>query len=92
VEKLLAELHAGRGVQIVTYERDLTTQQAAELLNVSRQYLVRLLDAGAIPYTRVGTHRRLRLQDVLSYRNLRHSERRASLARITRLSQEMGDY
>jgi excisionase family DNA binding protein len=89
---MLRELQAGRGVQVVVYDRELTTQQAADLLNVSRQYLIRLLEAGAIPHTKVGTHRRLQLQDVLAYRQQRSGERRESLARLTRASQEMGEY
>ncbi len=92
LEKILIELQAGRGVQLVVYDHELTTQQAADLLHISRQYLIRLLEAGTIPFTKVGTHRRVQLRDALEYRERRSQERRESMARLTRASQEMGDY
>jgi len=91
-EKILIELQAGRGVQLVFHDRELTMQQAADLLNISRQYLIRLLEAGTIPFTKVGTHRRVQLWDALEYRERRSQERRESMARLTRPSQGMGDY
>lgn len=92
VEQVLAQLEKGKAVQVITFERELTTQQAADILNVSRQYLIRLLDRGEIPFTKTGTHRRLRLQDVLAYRRQRSEMRRKSLANLARASAEMGDY
>ena len=85
-------LATGGAVQIIPIHSELTTQQAAQLLNVSRQYLVRLLDQGDLPYHKVGTHRRIRLDDVLNYRLMRDTERRARLDRLTQMSQELGLY
>lgn len=86
------ELARDRAVAIVPVHRELTTQQAADLLNVSRQYLVRLLERGDLPFTRTGTHRRIRLDDVLRYREERGKRRREGLKRLTRLSEELGLY
>jgi excisionase family DNA binding protein len=89
---VLEQLTDGKAIRVVVYRKDLTTQQAAGMLNISRQYLIRLLDRDEIPYTRVGSHRRLRVDDVLAYRQRRDAVRHAALNDLTRASQEMGDY
>lgn len=86
---LLAQDHA---VSIVPVHKELTTQEAADLLNVSRQYLVRLLEQGAIPFTRIGTHRRITFGDLMHYKRERDEKRRGGLKRLTQLSQELGLY
>jgi excisionase family DNA binding protein len=85
-------LAGGDAVTIVSVGKELTTQQAADLLNVSRQYLVRLVDEGRIPYTRTGKHRRLRIEDVLEFKEKRDHERQATLAELTQLSEELDGY
>jgi excisionase family DNA binding protein len=77
---------------VVPVGREVTTQQAANVLNVSRQYLVRLLDDGRIPFRKTGKHRRLRIEDVLSFKEGRDAERRTSLRELSRLTQELGGY
>lgn len=86
------ELARDHAVAIVPVYRELTTQQAADLLNVSRQYLIRLLEQGDLPFTRTGTHRRIRLDDLLRYKEERGARRREGLRRLTRLSEELGLY
>jgi excisionase family DNA binding protein len=72
--------------------KEVTTQQAADLLNVSRQYLVRLLDEGRIPFRKTGKHRRLRIEDVLAFKEERDKNRRAGLRELSRLTQDFGGY
>ena len=89
----MAEVLArGDAVTIVPVGTVMTTQQAADLLNVSRQYLVRLLDEGRIPYDRTGKHRRLKIEDVLAYKQLRDRERDAKLDELAKLTDELGGY
>ncbi len=85
-------LAAGDAVTIVPVGQELTTQQAADLLNISRQYLVRLLDNGELPHTKTGRHRRMRIEDVLSYKAKRDEERLAALQELTELTEELGGY
>lgn len=70
----------------------LTTGQAADLLGVSRPTVVSLINAGKLPATLVGTHRRLRLSDVLTYRERQAAARREALRDLTQVSEELGLY
>jgi excisionase family DNA binding protein len=93
VLKRVAEVMAtGDSVTVVPVGKQLTTQQAADLLNISRQYLVRLLDEEEIPYSKTGKHRRLRIEDVLRFKQTRDSERQAALDRLAAMSEELGGY
>jgi excisionase family DNA binding protein len=86
----LSAIEDGGGVTLVHSQAQLTTQQAADMLNVSRPYLIGLLEAGQIPFTRVGRHRRVALAEVLEYK--RHAEQRARAAadELSELGQEIG--
>lgn len=91
--KLVAEVLArGDALTILPVGQELTTQQAANMLNVSRQYLVRLLEDGKIPFKRTGTHRRVLADDVLRYKQLRDEERYSALDELSVLSQAADGY
>lgn len=88
----LAAVADGRHVMVVPVDRDLTTGQAADLLGVSRQYLVRLLDDEAIPSYLVGSHRRVRLGDLMRFKTQRDEKRRAALREMVREAEAAGLY
>lgn len=93
LRRAVEELARGRSVSVVETPRELTTQQAAELLHVSRPFLVeQLLEKGEIPFVMVGTHRRIALEDVLAYQQRRKAERKRHLKRLVELSEEYGLY
>jgi excisionase family DNA binding protein len=92
LERVVEVMARGEAVTVVPASREVTTQQAADLLNVSRQYLIRLLDDGRIPYRLTGKHRRLNVLDILAYKNSRDRDRRAGLRELTRLTEDAGGY
>ncbi len=89
---LLDLLERGEPVAILPLEAELTTQQAADLLGVSRPHLVKLLEAGELPFRRVGRHRRVRMRDVLAFRELLREMRHRALDELTREAEELGLY
>jgi excisionase family DNA binding protein len=87
-----AMLSSGEAVALLAVGRELTTQQAADLLNVSRQYVVKLVNEGRIPCTKTGKHRRLLMDDVLAFKQTRDSERESRLNELVTLTDEFGGY
>ncbi len=92
LERVAEVLARGDSVTVVPVGKELTTQQAADLLNVSRQYLVRLLDEGRVPHTKTGKHRRLRIEDVLSFKERRDAERGNALRDLSQLTESFAGY
>ncbi len=90
LKRAVHELARGNAVTIVPIQAELTTQQAADLLNVSRPFLIKLLEAGQMPYHMVGTHRRVTYRDLIAYRDRRDQVRREALRDMAREAQEMG--
>ncbi len=92
LERVAEVMAQGDSITVVPIGKEITTQQAADLLNVSRQYLVRLLDEGRIAFRRTGKHRRLRIEDVLTFKDKRDKDRRAGLRELSQMTQEFGGY
>jgi excisionase family DNA binding protein len=92
LERIIEVLARGDAITVLPVGKEVTTQQAANILNVSRQYFVRLLDAGRMPYRKTGTHRRVRIEDLLTYKRQRDRGRMASLDDLSQLSQDFGGY
>ena len=87
---ILAEIASRNAARPTPHQTELTLQEAAELLNVSRPYLVRLLDENCIPLYRVRTHRRVLFKDVMTYKSEHWRARKTTLDRLSALDQELG--
>lgn len=87
---VLSEMSRGNAISLIPHHQELSTQEAANLLNVSRPYLIGLLEKGDIPFRKVGAHRRVLLTDVLTYKENVDQQRRETLAELTALSQDEG--
>jgi excisionase family DNA binding protein len=90
--RILTEIGQGNSITLTPIRAELTSQQAADLLNVSRPHLVKLLDQGSLPSHKVGSHRRVQLEDVLAYKREFLAKRHAALDELQALSQDLGLY
>jgi excisionase family DNA binding protein len=88
----LVELAEGHAVQVVRIDDELTTQQAADLLNVSRPYVIKLIERGELPHRRVGNRRKVPVASVLAHKRRDDAYRREAARELTQLSQQDGDY
>lgn len=90
--RILEKMQEGNAVAILPLTEELSTQAAANLLGVSRQFFVRECEAHKLPFHYIGTHRRVLLKDLLAYKRRRDLARRESIVRIARQSEDLGDY
>jgi excisionase family DNA binding protein len=88
--RILEEMARGNTVALTPVRAELTTQQAAEILNISRPSLIQLLDEGQIGYRRVGTHRRVRFDALIKYKRQADAARREALTELAAYDQELG--
>lgn len=87
--EILGQMANGNAVTIVPVHAEVTTQEAADLLNVSRPHLIQLLETGKIQFRRVGTHRRIRVSDLLTYQQAAEAERRTTLDALTQEAEDL---
>lgn len=90
LKAVVTAMAQGMTMTLIPSGRELTTQEAADLLRISRPSVIRLLEGGTIPFHKVGTHRRIDVEDVLAYRAKRNEQRRAALRELTEISEEIG--
>ncbi len=88
--QILNEMAMGNAATLIPVRAELTTQEAANLLNISRPSLIQLLDQGKIEYRRIGTHRRVRFEGLMAYKRRADADRRAALAELAAYDQEIG--
>ena len=89
---IVESLSAGKGVTVMPTNSQLTTQQAADHLGISRPTLVKLLELGEIPFTKVGRHRRVTLEDLIEYERTAQEQRSRTLQELTAEATSQGMY
>ena len=87
---ILGELALGNAVKVVPVHAELTSQEAADLLNVSRPHLVKMLEDGAIPFTKTGRHRRVRFSDLMAFKQRRDEQSQVAMEALVQQAQELG--
>lgn len=87
--EILTQMAQGNAITLIPVHAELTTQEAADILNVSRPYVVRLLETGEIPYRKIGTRRRIRYQDLIAYKEQIDLERTKALEKLAAQAQEL---
>jgi excisionase family DNA binding protein len=90
--EVIKTLNKGNSITLIPMDKELTTQQAADILNVSRPYFIKLLENGIIPFKKTGTHRKILMQDLMKYREQRAETRKSKIEELSVLSQELGLY
>jgi len=89
LQVILTGMAQGQDISLIVAEEQVSTQQAADMLHVSRPHLVKLLERNALPFTKVGSHRRLRLADVLAYKDQQVAQRQQHLRLLAEQAQEL---
>ena len=90
LNSILTEMAKGNAVTLIPVHAELTTQQAADILNVSRPFLIEQLEKGVIPYRKVGTHRRVMFEDLMEYKQTMDHNRLKALEELSVIDQELG--
>ncbi len=92
LHQVVHAMASGKVVSVVIQDRELTTQKAADFLKVSRPHLIKLLEQKEIPHIMVGTHRRVRFEDLVKYKKQRDSKRQEGLKQFTQFLEDEGFY
>lgn len=87
---ILGELAIGNAVKVVPVHAELTSQEAADLLNVSRPHLIKMLEEGAIAFTKTGRHRRIRFSDLMAFKAKRDEESQQAMEALAQQAQDLG--
>ena len=92
LRQFLEQLGAGRSISIIPAKSELTPNEAADYLAVSRTFVLKLMDTGQIPFRRVGSHRRIRFGDLKDYEKRQRARADAAMDEMAQISQELGLY